>query len=496
MIRIALFTLWIAFASTAVAFLVGLGAAFFTAKRAFFFKKILLSFSAIPLCIPPLITALGYVSFFGLNGSVNNLLKSIFDLQEPPVKFLYSSVGIILAQGFYNFPLIMSIISRAWENLDPVYENQARILGTDEVKIFFTITLPRLKSTIFSACVSVFLFCYFSFMIVLLFSAPGTSTLEVEIYRAVRNTLDVKSAALLSLIETGTAMLIVFFFAKKSKKEVKSSGEATLFLQEKAKIARVKSNSRTVNVLEGIFALVIFSLAAIFFLLPFLEILRSAFSEIHGKRILFSLVQFKKIFTSTGFWKATFNSFCVAFFMAAFCCVIGFAYSAFVKINKLSKKSLVQALPMMPLAISSVVLGWLFTMIFPRGNQAILIFAEVFIYWPFAYRVIDSGIEKISLAQEEAAMLFCPGGKVDVVLKIYLPSVKKSIYGAFCYAFAISCGDTTLPLLLAIPNFDTLALYTYRLAGSYRYLQASACAVILAFICLSLFFVSQRRDEK
>ena len=67
------------------------------------------------------------------------------------------------------------------------------------------------------------------------------------------------------------------------------------------------------------------------------------------------------------------------------------------------------------------------------------------------------------------------------------------IFTAFCYCFAVSIGDATLPLVLAIPDFSTLALYTYRLAGAFRFNQACACAVVmivlavLPFVCKKEF---------
>ncbi|MBP5696324.1 MAG: iron ABC transporter permease, partial [Treponema sp.] len=50
--------------------------------------------------------------------------------------------------------------------------------------------------------------------------------------------------------------------------------------------------------------------------------------------------------------------------------------------------------------------------------------------------------------------------------------------------FAVSLGDATLPLVLAIPNFSTLALYTYRLAGAFRFNQACACAVLMIILSM------------
>ena len=92
-LSIYLFTLKVAAMSLAVAALVGLPMAFFTSRRNFFGRRFILSLSAVPLCLPSLVIALGYVSFFGVNGSFNRFFHTHFS-------FLYSFTGIVLAQGF------------------------------------------------------------------------------------------------------------------------------------------------------------------------------------------------------------------------------------------------------------------------------------------------------------------------------------------------------------------------------------------------------------
>ena len=206
MFKIYFYTLEIALLSTLVAAAVGIPLAYFTARRHFFGRRLILSFSAVSLCVPSLIVTLGYVSFWGMNGTVNRAFGTHFS-------FLYSTLGIVIAQGFYNVPFIAGIVSEAWERLPREQENAARLLGAGEARILQTVTLRQLAGAIGAACIPVFLFCYFSFMIVLLFSPVGRSTLEVEIYHSIRTTLDVGSGAKLALLETATAFAVVLAYS-------------------------------------------------------------------------------------------------------------------------------------------------------------------------------------------------------------------------------------------------------------------------------------------
>ena len=62
----------------------------------------------------------------------------------------------------------------------------------------------------------------------------------------------------------------------------------------------------------------------------------------------------------------------------------------------------------------------------------------------------------------------------------------------FTLGFAVSLGDASMPLVLSIRNFDTLALYTYKLAGAYRFSQACACGGSVAAISMIIFLAGKK----
>ena len=94
--KAARFTVMQAFLSAAGASGIGLCAAFFCARRKFFGRKLLLSLSAIPLSVPPVVIALAFILFFGINGFVNKLLAVVSAGQLSLGTFLYSTGCIVL----------------------------------------------------------------------------------------------------------------------------------------------------------------------------------------------------------------------------------------------------------------------------------------------------------------------------------------------------------------------------------------------------------------
>lgn len=461
MFSIYFYTLEIALFSTLVAVAVGLPMAYFTARRTFPGRRLLLSLSAVPLCVPPLIVALGYVSFWGMNGAANRLLGTHFS-------FLYSSLGIVIAQGFYNVPMIIGIVSDAWERLPREQENAARLLGASEDRVLRTISVRQLTGAVGAACIPVFLFCYFSFMIVLLFSPPGRSTLEVEIYHSVRTSLDLGAGAKLAILETLTAFALVLAYSFISKKSQTTSSGLAYVLLVRERIGR-----------DGVIFWPLLFLILIFLICPLGSVFVSGAGELG------------KLLKAASFWRATGNSVLCGLATAACSTILGFAYSVVVKLGRKQGNVLLQTLPVLPMAISSVVISWCATLIFRRGSPALLVALQTALWWPIAYRQIQNGINRIDYATDAAARLLSRG-PFDSIFRIYLPSCRPVLISAFAYCFAVSLGDATMPLVLSIRNFDTLALYTYKLAAAYRFSQACACGGIVAALSMIVFGLGKK----
>ena len=168
------------------------------------------------------------------------------------------------------------------------------------------------------------------------------------------------------------------------------------------------------------------------------------------------------------------------------CSLCGFIWAVCVKLFGKQENPVFQTIPLVPMAISSVVISWFATLLFHRGNPVLLVVLQVFLYWPIAYRQIQNGINSIPKDTDKAALLFSRN-RFDSVIRVYLPSCRRFIISGFAYSFAVSLGDATLPLVLSIPKFDTLALYVYKLASSYRFNQSCACGLILTIVCLVVY---------
>lgn len=474
--KITGYTFLQALISMMISILVGIPAAYLLANKKFWGQKILYSMGAIPLCVPALIVVLGYISTFGMNGFFNRLLMWIFKLNEAPIKFLYSFWGIIFVQGFYNFPLVMVTVADSWKTVDTAQADSARILGASEIKVFFNITLPQIFPSIISSCVPVFIYCFFSFMIVLLFGAPGTSTLELEIYHAGRSSLNFNLAAELALIETVSALALIYLWTSVEKK-IHRNHSIALYKIEKNKI----HGAKVVPVV------LYFLLIGFCFVLPIISIALGSFTSKTGGINNFSFDGWKNVFNSKQFLPSLKNTLAVAFCTSIVCTVCGFFYSTIIHLIKNNRmSSFFNAFSLLSMTVSSVVIGIGFSKIFKNSSPAVLVLAQSALTWPFAFRQIYSHMIKIPQPVLDSGMILSKN-KLDVVFKIIFPYSWRGIISAMGFCFAISAGDATLPLILSMQKFPTLSLFTYRLAGSYRFTEACGAGLLLGLICSVVF---------
>ena len=487
--KVAWFTFFQATCSTLMALIIGLPAAFFCGRRRFLGRKCLLSLSVVPFCVPSIIIALGYVTFLGWNGGLNHFLMFIFGLKEPPVKILYSFAGLIIAHGFYNFPLIMKTVADSWSRVPGEPAESARLLGASEGRIFRTVTIFQLLPSIASSCMLVFIYCFLSFILVLLFGGIGNSTLEVEIYKAARATLDFSLVGKLAIVETLILAVVTSFYCILEQKAGRVKG---LGSEHKNQPCALKGFGEW-------FAFVIVILLILgFFVAPLAGIVVNAFTTAKTGTG-FTLKTFARVVKMRSFWPSVRSTVCTGVWTGALCTVLGFLYSVLMKFRESraggKENLLLNILPMLPMSVSSVVVGVVITLIVRRGNVICLIIAQTALTWPLAFRQIYPQMVKISRDTMDSAMMLSRG-RLDTIWRVLLPVSRQGLISAFGFCFAVSAGDTTLPLVLAIPKYDAFSLFTYRLAGAYRFNEACACGVILGLICAVMFALGNINRRK
>src|SRR5437899_495928 len=204
------FPLWlslrVAFVSTAIALAAGLWIAYILANREFRGKEALDAAVTLPLVLPP--TVLGYylLVLIGRASPLGKLWEAVFG---SPLVFTWKAA--VVAALLHSFPLLVKSARAALESVDRSYERAARNLGASEWRLFWRVTLPLARRSIFAAAALAFARSLGDFGVTLMVAGniPGrTQTVAVAIYDAVEAGNGTLARALV-LVVSAAALLIL-----------------------------------------------------------------------------------------------------------------------------------------------------------------------------------------------------------------------------------------------------------------------------------------------
>lgn len=495
-IRILLFTLFQAALSTLASLMVALPGAYLLANYSFKGKRLIKALSTVPFVIPSILVVLGFVIFFGNNGFLNQFLIKIFNLSTPPIQILYTFKAIILAHTFFNFPIIMNLVSSYWEHMDLHCEMAAWTLGAKKSKTFRTITLPRLLPSIISSASLVFLFCYNSFAIILVLGGgPQYTTMEVEIYRLARMSMDTGGAAALSLLSIIITSLLLIWYNKSQK---------VLARTESYTLSSKRLEKRPTSTLGRLLAL-LYTLSSLLFILgPIISIVLRSFmaSSTRSATEIFSLKWYRQLFAlerGTGHMgsalEALNNSISIAALVAILTIPVALALATAIR-KKGFASSTLELFGMLPMTVSSVIIGLGYFIISNRirggvgVGYTLVVLAHMVIAIPFALRTILPEYRKIPVSYMQSSLTL-GASPMRTFFLIEVPLLKGALLTGGIFAFALSMGEINATLTLSNSAIVTLPIVMYRLIGSYNFQGACALGTILILVSTIVFVVSE-----
>lgn len=469
--------------STLLAVLIGLPGAYFVATYAFAGRKPFLSLAAVPFCLPPILVILAFILYYGKNGWFNRAL-AVAGVGPLSNGFLYSFWGLVTVHAFYNFPIIVQNVGSVWSRLPKSREEAARTMGANRVRAFVAGSLPQLLPSLLQSASLVFLFCFFSFTIVLVFGGLSGSTLEVGIYRAIRFTGDRQRALALAAAQTSVALLAASgfeFFGRKGPEASKGFGA----------VAPKKRPQGVARAAIATYELLII----VFFLGPLFALAAEAFTvrDSLAGAARFGFGTFVRLLgPGTPLIRALLNSLTLSGLAAILATLFGAAFSATEHYARSGRRSTWIAL--LPLALSPAIVAAGLSALFGSGGRAVIVLGQLSIVWPFVARSMEAAYGSLEREKSEAARTL-GASPFRAFYLADLPLVMPSLASASAFAFSMTMGDANIPLLLGGGKFETLPLLLYRLTSSYRFSEACAVGIVLAIATSVAFFVKEGRHE-
>lgn len=485
--NVFLFTLYQALLSSLLTLGLGLPAAFLFARFTFRGKSLLRTLTAIPFMLPTVVVAAGFNAWLGPRGWLNIALIKIFDLSDPPVKFVGTLGAILIAHVFYNTTIVIRIVGTALSQLDPRLEQAARCLGADARRVFWRVTLPLLRPSLLAAGLLVFLFDFTSFGVILLLGGAQFSTLEVEIYLQAVQLFNLPMAAWLSLIQLFCTLVFSIIYSRVgTRSTVSVNPRPNPIIQPR-------------TVLQRLFVFLLSTFLLAFYVLPLFSLPLRSLTRLEADMGQRGTIQYG---VTTNYYTELFvnrnnsvfyvppvqalgNSLRYAVLTMILALALGFpAASALARPGKLER--VLDPLLMLPLGASAVTLGLGFIVSFGRllASPWLVPLAHTLIALPFVIRTLQPALASIpDRLQQAAASLGASPQRIW--REVDWPLIRRAVLSAAVFAFTVSLGEFGATTLISRPEYPTLPTAIYRFfsqPGGLNYGQAMAMATILMLL--------------
>ena len=482
------FTLWQATVSTLLTVVLALPAAYIFARYRFRGKTLIRALTTIPFVLPTVVVAAAFSSLIGPRGWINDLLKSILQLDYAPLDIQNTIWIILLAHIFYNFTIVLRIVGGFWANLDPQIEAAARVLGANRWRTFREVTLPLLKPALLAAALLVFIFDFTSFGVILILGGPQFNTLEVAVYRQTQITFNLPLATALALIQIVCTFTLMTIYTR-----LQSRASLPLDLRPQQQTQKQPATRREklliVLIIGGMLVLLLSPLIA----LASKSIINDAGFTLDNYRYLATnprgSVLFVPPLTALG------NSLFFAAATMLIALIVG-VLAAYASSNRSRFQRLLEPIWMLPLGASAVTLGFGFLIGFPtlRSSPLMLPLAHSLVAFPFVVRTITPALRSIQSNLREAAAVM-GANPLRIWREVDLPIVGRALLIGGAFAFSVSMGEFGATAMISRADTPTLPYAIFRYLsqpGSLNYGQAMAMSTLL-MIVVSLGLIAIER---
>lgn len=409
--------------------------------------------------------------------------------------------AIVLALVFFNYAVVVRTVGGLWERLDPRAEQAARSLGASPWRAFRTVTLPALAPAIASAASLTFLFCATAFGTVLVLGGRRFGTVETEIWVQTTQYLDLRAAAVLSVLQ-----LVVVAGALTAAARARARTERALDLGEPVGTAHPVRWRDPVDVTAVVVtAVTVVGLLA----LPLVNLVVRSLRTPTG----WGLDHYAALALPADTLRVTplaaaVTSLRVALDATVIALVVG-GLVALVVSRRPPRPVLrravggLDAVMMLPLGVSAVTVGFGFLVAMDapfgldvdlRTSGVLVPVAQAVVAVPLVVRTVLPVLRAVDpRLREVAATLGAPPGRV--LRTVDLAMAVRSLGLALGLAFAASLGEFGATSFLARPENPTLPVVVFRLIGrpgAESYGTALAAAVLLAALTAAVVAVCER----
>lgn len=188
----------------------GLPIAFILARRYFYGRDFIYALIHLPMVMPPVVVGVALLMAFGRRGLCGDLLATM------GIHLPFTTASAVLAAMIVSMPFLIIAVEAGFAKVDPRLEHVAATLGARPWRIFWTVTLPGVRSSLFAGMALCWARSIGEFGATIAFAGnlPGrTQTIPLAVYSALHT--HPQAAIVLSLILWMVSLLILIILRKK-----------------------------------------------------------------------------------------------------------------------------------------------------------------------------------------------------------------------------------------------------------------------------------------
>ena len=458
--------------STFTSMVVGLACAISLARHANWrLVRLLIHLASFAMVVPTTVAAIGILAVWGRHGIMSGLSEGVSniwpnaELWQPEI---YGLHGVVLAHVFFNAPLVMRVFLPLLMAIPNSHWRLARQFRLSTFQEFRFIEWLTIRPHLGGISLLVFLLCFTSFSLILMLGGgPKVTTLEVEIYSAIRFDFDLITAAALSLIQIFISFVLVSLVS-----QFDLQGQSLPLGNRLANLAMRPNGTIGQKCYDGLIIGSLFLLTVV----PLLVILIKGVSP-----ALVSVLKW------SSFWNAALNSLMLAMLSAGFAVAFGLVIAETrVRLRQAGTKLIIMidAGIMLYLIIPPITLGTAAFLTFRNiGNiystaWALVFATNILLALPFVVRLLEARLASLLTRHDRLATMLNISGFARWRLLTFA-GLQSQIGLALGIAAAFSLGDLTVIALFATQDFQTLPWLLYQTSGRYAADEAASLAALL-----------------
>jgi thiamine transport system permease protein len=485
--RVAWFTLWQAAVSTVLTVVAALPAAWLIGRVRFPGRSVVVAAIIVPFVLPTVVVGTAFVAVLGPDGPV----AAAAGLVGVDVDLRRTATAVIAAHVFFNYAVVARTVGTAWLAVDPSAEEAARTLGAGRWTAFRSVTLPQLRPALAGAASIVFLFTFTSFGVVKILGGPRIATIEVEIHRLTTQLLDLRTAAVLSLLQVAAVVAALALHRRAGQRRGMGrvrAGAAVLRRPRGAERVAVVATLASAALLLGV---------------PIATLVWRSFDVGGGLglthyRSLGTLRRGSALFVPP--LEAVRNSLVFGAAAAVTAVVVGGLTAAALHRMGGRARGIADSTVMLPLGVSAVTVGFGFLIALDsppldlRTSPVLIPAAQAVIAIPFVVRTLLPALDAVPARLTEAATVLGAAPR-RAWWEVQAKLLRRPALGALGFAYAISLGEFGATVFIARADAPTVPVAIFRALsrpGALNIGQAMALSTILVALTAAVVLVVDR----